>query len=249
MNLKDLIAKQSGAKTNENPANPARTVQPAENPEQQESGSDEQDGAGSVPPSDAPAPAPAKPAGLGLNLIGKSGVRGASSPATKPTPAPRVASDDVDSQSGDDGRVEFTLDDIASLDESATPVVDRRVIEFDDEIEATAPDRELPADLVPQQLAFVESLDTIYQVLNDPEMFGQSVRMIMMELQENPEYVKLVSDQDVHTMIRAMRNTMGLARIKKTEKKRAAPGTRKARGPKVDDDVMGLLNSMGFEGD
>ena len=117
---------------------------------------------------------------------------------------------------------------------------------FLDEIEATAPDRDLPADLESAQLMFVEQLDGIYQVLNDPEMFGQSVRVIMMELQENPEYIKLISDQDVHTMIRAMRNTMGLARIKKQAKSRKSTGTARAKkAGAVSDDVMNLLDSLG----
>jgi hypothetical protein len=67
----------------------------------------------------------------------------------------------------------------------------------------------------------------------------------MSELQENPEYIKLVADQDVHTMIRAMRNTMGLARIKKTEKTRKAKSTTAAKKKgAVTDDVMGMLDGL-----
>lgn len=150
-------------------------------------------------------------------------------------------------ESRDDGPAEFSLDDIASLDESTTPSLTPRGSTssgFDDEIEATAPDRELPADLESQQLLFVESLDNIYQVLNDPEMFGQSVRLIMMELQENPEYIKLVSDQDVHVMIRAMRNTMGLARIKKQARSRKTTESARSKKAAVKDSDMELLGSL-----
>jgi hypothetical protein len=146
------------------------------------------------------------------------------------------------------------LDDIAGLDESSTPAIAHGEREtasgFMDEIEATAPDRDLPADLESNQLIFVESLDNIYQVLNDPELFGQAVRVIMTELQENPEYIKLISDQDVHTMIAAMRNTMGLARIKKQSKSRTAKNTSTAKKKgAVSDDMMRLLDSLGGDDD
>src|SRR3546814_1089660 len=75
-----------------------------------------------------------------------------------------------------------------------------------DLIEATAPARELPADLTAQQLQFVESLDVIYTVLHDADMLGQSIRSVMQELQENKEFIQLVSDHDIHTMIKAIRN-------------------------------------------
>ena len=121
---------------------------------------------------------------------------------------------------------------------------------FDDEIEATAPDRDLPPDLLPEQLAFVESLDGIYGVLHDSEMFGQTVRMVMIELQENPEYEKLLSDSDVHTMIRGMRRTMGLARVRKQEKSRKASTNKNARKKAgVSDDAMALLNALMGGGD
>lgn len=140
------------------------------------------------------------------------------------------------------------MDDLAGLDESFAPAIERNDSGgsgFADEIEATAPERDLPADLESGQLLFVEQLDNLYQVLNDPEMFGQTVRLVMMEMQENPEYEKLVSDHDVHTMIRAMRNTMGLARIKKQAKSRTAKNSTaaKKRGA-VSEDTMAMLDGM-----
>jgi hypothetical protein len=81
-------------------------------------------------------------------------------------------------------------------------------------------------------------------------MFGQSVRIIMIELQENPEYEKLLSDSDVHTMIRGMRRTMGLARVRKQEKSRKAGTNKNARKTSgVSDSAMNLLNSLMGGGD
>lgn len=183
---------------------------------------------------------PAKPKGLGLNLLS------AAKASTALVVTPKVPVVEAD-------EVVFSLEDLAGMDETATPA--RRVTEhsgFADEIEATAPDRELPEDLTTQQLSFVEQLDGIYGILHDPEMFAQSVRIVMMELQENPEYIKLVSDPDVHTMIRGMRNNMGLARIKKQEKSRKAGTGTKTRAKKVSaetDMALALLNSLGGDDD
>ena len=144
----------------------------------------------------------------------------------------------------------LSLDNLGSFDlsDADEPEVSEEFAGFFDEIEATAPDRELPEDMTPDMEAFVENLNSIYLILNDSDMFAQSIRTIMMELQENPEYEKLISDQDVHVMIRAMRNTMGLARIRKQQKSRK-PGVSKSRAPSkkqaLMDKALGL--SIGIE--
>jgi hypothetical protein len=152
---------------------------------------------------------------------------------------------------------EIDFDNLGSVDlgaiEEAGESNDDEQIEgsgFFDEIEATAPDRELPEDLSEQGREFVSLLDSTYTILNDADMFAQQVRTIMMELQENPEYEKLISDMDVHVMIRAMRNTMGLAKIRKQAKKRTtgtASGRAKSPSKKqaLMDKALGL--SIGME--
>ena len=217
----------SGAVSNE-PAPPAAGDSPVESQDQ------------------SALPTPAKPKGMGLNLLRKGA--GTANPQPKPVnPAPAAKPSPVESDS-------FSLDDLAAFDSSTVEPIRESPVGsgFIDEIEATAPDRALPADLSAQQLGFVEQLDGIYQVLNDADMFAQSVRVLMIELQENPEYIKLVSDQDVHTMIRGMRNSMGLARIRKQEKSRKAGTKTKTAAQKksrVSDDVMALLNSLGGDDD
>lgn len=190
-------------------------------------------------------PAPAKPKGLGLNTAS-----GFKKPATAlPTKTPASAKPKPQSKPVSDDS--FSLEDLAGLDASTVAVTESNEDSgFPDEIEATAPDRELPADMSAEQISFVESLDGIYGVLHDSEMFGQTVRIIMIELQENPEYEKLMSDSDVHTMIRGMRRTMGLARVKKQEKSRKAGTNKNARKTSgVSDGAMQLLNSLMGGGD
>lgn len=248
--LGKLIAMQK-AKTNDSKDNAAgKSVQDAPvDSRKDSSGPGAEHASESKPVKSEPAAAPAAPAKMaGLNFLGRAGNSGpansggvAKAPAKRPAaPSPAPS----DSKLGADGLTGFTLDDIAGLDASETPIEEAGSISsgFLDEIEATAPDRNLPAELGPQQLAFVESLDGIYSVLHDPDFFAGSIRSIMSELQENKEYIKLVSDQDIHTMIHGMRNIMGLAVIKKTEKKKPAARGKKAR---VDDDTMALLDSLG----
>src|SRR3546814_9008998 len=93
------------------------------------------------------------------------------------------------------------------------------------------------------QLQFVESLDVIYTVLHDADMLGQSIRSVMQELQENKEFIQLVSDHDIHTMIKAIRNVMGVAKIRKEEKssKRKTGGAKRTASSKFDADTLSQL--------
>src|SRR3546814_8082446 len=43
---------------------------------------------------------------------------------------------------------------------------------------------------------------------------------LLDELQENKEFIQLVSDHDIHTMIKAIRNVMGVAKIRKRSEER-----------------------------
>lgn len=184
-------------------------------------------GASAAPKAVSESKAPAVSTGLKLGSMPK--------PAeTKVAPS---ISDDLD------------LSALAALDTSEIPASETRAssaMQFPDEIEATAPIRELPEDLSAQQLTFVESLDTIYEVLHDPDLLGQSIRMVMQELQSNPEYTKLVSDHDVHTMIKSIRNVMGITKIRKDEKsaKRGTGGRKSSASSKFDDDTMAQLDAM-----
>lgn len=170
----------------------------------------------------------------GLALLAKKAQSGLtpsvpSSPKPAPEPAPKPAPELVESLDTS----AFSLEDLADLDVSAIAVDDSDTTAgsskvFLDEIEATAPDRDL-TDLESGQLIFLEQLDSIYSLLHDPEMFGQVVSSVMIELQTNKEYIRLIQDQDVHVMIHGMRNTMGLAKIKKQAKSRKASTTAKAK--------------------
>lgn len=145
-----------------------------------------------------------------------------------------------------------SLDDMDNLDLCGIEAIgddDAPRSQFADETPATAPTRELPADLDKQAKAFIDLIDGVYGMLHDPEFLGQVIRNIMIELKENPQYVKHICDDDVRVWIRTMRESMGLARVKKLEsktKRGSGTGTRASKS-KVDDDMMSDLASLGLD--
>ena len=256
MSLKNLIAlqqKKAGATPNAQPPAVDETDGVGTSDREQAQSGNDSAGADQLPESGASAPAPAAKVGkgLGLNLLGAGRAvgsgRGAGTPAS--VPAKRDSAPVRGRDSGEDDSPVFGLADLAGFDASDDTAPTRSTSEsgFLDEIEATAPERSITPDLTPQQMNFIESLDSIYPVLHDPDLFGQAVRVIMLEMQENPEYKKLISDQDVATMIRGMRNTMGLARIRKQEKSRKSGGAAKKSSrskSSVSDEDMALLDKL-----
>jgi hypothetical protein len=103
---------------------------------------------------------------------------------------------------------------------------------FADETPATKPTRELPEGLSKESLGFLDTLDTVYNVIHDPEILGSVITNIMVELKSNPEYARLIAPEDVRVMVRGMRESMGLARVKKQETKAKRSGGGK-RGSKI----------------
>lgn len=79
--------------------------------------------------------------------------------------------------------------------------------------------------------------------MHEPDLLGGIIKSIMMELANNPEYRKLISPQDVHVMIRGMRDSMGMARIQKAEAKAKRSGGARTKKAKVDDlDTLAALD-------
>jgi len=203
-------------------------------------------GGGDRGPDRARISAPVNPlAGLRLNIPRQAQPKAPGSlPPTKvvaPVASPTVESAPPDSLAA------------LSLEESGgVPPIDTE--RFPDEIPATAPDRELPAEMTEGMKTFVASLDMIYTLADDPELFGQYIRTIMLELRENQQYEKLLTDDDVAVMIRGMRESMGLAKIRKEESKAKRGGTaksRKAAGKQDDmiDDLAALAAESGISFD
>lgn len=156
-------------------------------------------------------------------------------------PAPSVPATLADDDS-------FTLEGLSNFeDEGVAPVALRQTkSQFDDETPATKPQRELPGDAEKGLLQFVSLIDGVYEIIGDSELLGNVIRSIMIELKSNPQYMKQVHKEDVHQWVKAMRDSMGMARIKKQEKKKAAPGS-KAKGAKSDPDMEQAFADLGVD--
>jgi hypothetical protein len=132
---------------------------------------------------------------------------------------------------------------LAELEDSESPGGSAGFVSrFADQIDATAPIRELPADLSEQAKSWLAQMDSIYSILHEPEMLGNVVRNIMEELAAHPEYRQLIHPKDSNTIVRAMRDAMGLARIKKEESKSKRRGSGKVKIESVE--ALALMDEM-----
>lgn len=94
---------------------------------------------------------------------------------------------------------------------------------FDDEVLPTAPDR--PADgLTEEQLGFIKSLDTLYLAFDDGPLFVNAVQRIMIDLNAAPHLIEMMAPEDSNVMLRGMRASAGMARVKKVEAKAKRAG-------------------------
>lgn len=188
-----------------------------------------------APATPAPTPTPAatpKPAG-GLGFL-------ASQAAKTPAPTP---SKPVDTTPEPDLDGDIDLDSLmnSSAGGGSKPTV-RAQSRFNDEVPADSPPRDNTA-LDKQQMMFVDSLDSVYKIVHEPDMLGGVIKNIMMELAQKPEYRKLIQPKDIHTMIKGMRDSMGMAKIRKEESKAKRGGGGRKKTSKVDDlDTLAALD-------
>lgn len=214
--------------------NKVQSSEPKEQPEQQEAESKHE--AAEAPAADAPK----KPAvkGLGGLKLAKPPVTASSTSHGKAPESKEV----------------MTLDDL----ENSTDLGSSRastVSGFGDEIDATKPLRDLEAvtegmdeESATRARQFAMLADGVYSILDDAEMLGNVIRSIMIELKANPQYINkdnlkksIVQPGDVLTWIRAMRENMGLQRIKKEASKRT--GSKKSSAA-ADMDMLSDLENM-----
>jgi hypothetical protein len=227
--LKALLAQRAAQKASENVTGSEPAGPTAESAGQNAAASPVQQEA--APSGDAKDEAPASKPKLGFlakNLIPKA-----------VTPA-KVESTDGDMDLASLGEIEDEGSRLSSGFADELPA-----------IEAVKPDRVVPDDADKGMLQFVSTMDSVYAVLDEPEMLGAVIRNIMVELKSYPHYSKMIAPEDVRTWVRSMRNTMGLAKIKKTEAKaKRTTGGAKAKGSKhLDSDMEKAFADLGIDFD
>lgn len=144
-----------------------------------------------------------------------------------------------------------SLDDLADLDlDSLDEVRDDEPVRksrFSDETPATKPSRTLPENMTDGDQNFVSLMDGVYDMIGDTELLGSVIKSIMVELKNNKQFARLISPDDARTWIRSMRDSMGLARIKKLEKKQSRGGSGSRKNNKVDADMLADLDDLGID--
>jgi hypothetical protein len=201
-------------------------------------------------PTPAPAPAPVAVETPKVNPLASKlgGLGGLSKIKADPAPQPVKPT------------AAMSLDDFASMEDMGEIPHDlehdsnRFVSAFTDETPADKPMREIPADCNAQMKLFIEMMDNMYdtELRQDLELLSGMIRSIMVELKSNPQYIQQVRKEDIRTWVQAMRQTMGLAKIKKAEKqeKRKGSGTRSpSKGKKTDDTFDDIFAELGISGE
>jgi len=211
-------------------------------------------------PAESPAaeskPAPAKTGGFKIGKAAATAyVPSAPEQQTVATDKPtgNAGTDSKDAAGNQPSDRVSSIDSLAALGATTVgnPVQAGRIgltSSFADETPATAPIRELPDDLTQGQKQFVDLIDGVYAITNEPDLVGNVIKSIMIELKSNPQYIKLISPDDVRMWIRAMRENMGLARIQKQETKTKRAGG-KSKGKALDADMMAALDELGIVSD
>lgn len=157
-----------------------------------------------------------------------------------------VADADAAAPAGDalDSLADLAAIDVSEAVEERDPNLGAKLSHFDDEFPATKPVRELPEDLSRQGLAFVEMVDSIYDVVHDTDLLGGVLKNVMMEFQDNPQFESLLCDSDLRAFVIAARKSSGLARIKKTETKAKRGTGSKSKSKVLDEDMMNDLKAL-----
>lgn len=103
-----------------------------------------------------------------------------------------------------------------------------------------------PLDLKPEvaerMKMFTDSLDTLRAAFDDVELMPQIVRQIMLDMQETPEFLEMLSDKDINLMMDSFYKTMAIARASKEKKKVSKKKTVSTKGAEAN----ALLDDMGF---
>ena len=99
--------------------------------------------------------------------------------------------------------VEDSPDEIAPLEGESNAVEDAK---------------SLPEGIDEQQIAFVESLRSLEACFEDVDLVPQIIRTILVSLQEHPEFIEMLSDENRHQMMKGTYKAMGIARASKAKK-------------------------------
>lgn len=139
---------------------------------------------------------------------------------------------------------DIDLGDVAENRKDDTPAATSEI--FADEIPVDKPTRELPAELQPQQQAFIGLLDSVYDLHCDPDAVKSAIQTLMIDMRETPHLADLIVENDVQIIVRRMSQILGFRKAsavtKKTKRATSKSAKVKAEIANVFDDMLGDLS-------
>jgi len=159
----------------------------------------------------------------------------ATMPLIDSTVAKTVAPVAPDALTGDTNAIDAAVE--------ANPIASVASVDrFSDEIEVQKPERDLPEELTEQQQAFINLLDSVYELHHDADAVQNAVSRIMTDMKETEHLANLVEDDDVTNIVRKMKQILGFRKATKKAKAKGRPKTAAvAELESMFDDLMGGL--------
>lgn len=117
------------------------------------------------------------------------------------------------------------------------------ISQFMDQMSADKPERELPADAESDLVELMSAMDSLYDMVHEPEMFGDALKMFMVELKSHPQYADQIQPSDIRLIVQGSRRAGLNARIKKAEK---ASSRGASSRKKKESDFGELLGNLGI---
>jgi hypothetical protein len=113
----------------------------------------------------------------------------------------------------------------------------------------TAPERILPEDMTEVQKGFVDSLDSMYLVFDDAGLFVNVVQRIMIDLKAHPDLMSVFAAEDSNVLMRGIRSSAGMAKVKKEETRAKTAGRGGANKlSNVAADKLAIMQKLGLGG-
>lgn len=103
-------------------------------------------------------------------------------------------------------------------------------------------------ELDEQTQNFVKSLDSMYAVFDDAELFINVVSRIMLDLKAAPHLIEIFAPEDSNILMKGVRASAGMAQVKKTEQ-RAKTSSRASSKKQIDPGLISNIKALaGFGG-
>lgn len=109
---------------------------------------------------------------------------------------------------------------------------------------ASDPALEVDESLMSQQERFIANVERIDTVIHDKELLGSVLEDMMLELSENPDYKKFMSDSHLESMMRGMMETFAIVKASKAKTSKAKTGSRKKKGKPLSDTATDMLAAL-----